>query len=168
MHLRPQDILILLDLALEGDGRRSLADLGQSVGVSASEVHGALKRARESGLLLDKRRVNRKGLLEFLVHGLKYVWPARRGPLTRGIPTGYAAPALREHFAASEGPPPVWPDPEGEVRGETFVPIYPSVPHASRTSPDLYNALALVDAIRGGRVREQKIAADQLRQLLAR
>jgi hypothetical protein len=55
-------------------------------------------------------------------------------------------------------PPPVWPDANGDVRGESFAPLYKSVPVAARKDPKLYELLALVDAIRGGRARERELA----------
>ncbi len=82
------------------------------------------------------------------------------------MPTAYAAPPLREMIQPSSDPPPVWPDPEGKVRGETFVPICKSVPFAARRDEELYQCLALVDAIRGGRARERKLGAQELRKAL--
>ena len=35
-------------------------------------------------------------LLEFLVHGVKYAFPPKRGALNRGMRTGYAAPPLNK------------------------------------------------------------------------
>jgi hypothetical protein len=61
-------------------------------------------------------------------------------------------------LVATADPAPVWPDPEGEVRGESFSPLYKSVPRAARADHRLYELLVLVDAIRGGRSREREIA----------
>lgn len=60
--------------------------LAVDLSMSASEVHASVRRATRSGLLQDNDRhaPNRKALLEFLVHGLKYVFPAEHGGLTRG------------------------------------------------------------------------------------
>jgi hypothetical protein len=74
------------------------------------------------------------------------------------MPTGYAALPLRELIMQPDEPPPVWPDPEGQMRGFEFSPLYSSVPLACRIDPKLYELLALVDAIRDGRARERKIA----------
>jgi len=62
----------------------------------------------------------------------------------------------------------VWPDPEGTVRGESLEPIYKTAPLAARRDPHLYQTLALIDAIRGGRARERKLAEKKLQELLAR
>ncbi|MFY3744883.1 hypothetical protein ACOQFB_13310 [Anaeromyxobacter sp. Red801] len=115
-------------------------------------------------------RVQSQNLLEFLVHGVKYAFPAVRGPSTRGHPTAHAAPALRTKIVNGDGLPPVWPDPEGPVRGESFSPLYasPSVLRAIVANPAMYEATALVDAIRGGSARERAMAIQLLERLLTR
>lgn len=166
MILRPQDILVVLKLAVSGESGTYSA-LAHDLDMSASEVHSAVRRATHAGLLgPDGRWVNREALLEFLIHGLKYVFAPERGGLTRGFPTAYAAPPLASRIAQGDDPPPVWPDPDGPVRGETFKPLYRSVPRAARRDLKLYACLALVDSIRGGRARERKLAADCLRSTL--
>ena len=72
-----------------------------------------------------------------------------------------AAP-LKHHISPGSDPPPVGPDPEGSVRGIAFEPLYPTVPAAAKRDPQLYELLALVDAIRDGRARERKIAEKEL------
>jgi hypothetical protein len=101
-------------------------------------------------------------LKEFLIHGAKYVFPVHRGGMVRGIPTAHAAPPLKEQLAESFDPPPVWPDPDGTVRGLEFSPLYKNVPAAARRDSKLYELLALVDAIRDGRAREREIAVREL------
>lgn len=146
---------------------RSFATLGVSLGLSASEAHACVRRLVKSGLADPaSRAVRRSSLLEFVVHGLKYVFPADWKPLTRGIPTSYAAPPLRDAFAAGDHPP-VWPFPEGTVRGEGLVPLYRSAPLASTRDPQLHEWLALFDAVRAGRGRERKLAIDELTRRLS-
>jgi hypothetical protein len=103
-----------------------------------------------------------KAVEEFLLHGVKYAFPARRGEATRGRPTAYAAPPLNATIAAGEELPPVWPDPTGEVRGVTFEPLHKSAPKAVERDPSLYELLALLDALRDGRARERAIAEREL------
>ena len=88
-----------------------------------SEVYTSIKRARASHFLQGpelKDRLNRSALLEFLLHGIRFAFPAEKGALTRGVPTGYAAPPLQQFIAAGDDPPPVWPYAEGPVRGYSF------------------------------------------------
>jgi len=88
--------------------------------------------------------------------------------MTRGVPASYAGSPLNETLAQSSEPPPVWPDPDGKVRGEAFSPLYKSVPQAVRKDKQLYELLVLVDAIRGGRTREREIANKELKNRLKR
>lgn len=166
--LKPQDLLVLLHLAVHGEDKWSYNSVALALGMSPSEVHAAVRRAIQVGLMsLDHRRPNRAALLEFLIHGVKYVFGAERGGVTRGIPTAHAAPPLVSEINSGTDLPPVWPDAEGTVRGEEFKPLYKSAAKAAKNDPKLYECLALVDAIRGGRARERKLAEDHLRELLA-
>jgi DNA-binding Lrp family transcriptional regulator len=167
MSLLPQDVLVALKLALAGR-RLPYAELAAELGLSASQAHQSVKRAVDAGLLLpDSLLANRRALEEFLIHGLKYVLPPRRGPLARGVPTSHSAPPL-DRVIVDAGTPVVWPDPEGTVRGESLEPIYKTAPMAARRDPRLYQLLALIDAIRAGRARERKLAEKKLQELLAR
>lgn len=171
--MKPQDVLVLLKMAAHPDRRFAQAELARELGMSVSEVNGSLSRSAAARLVLraaprDWRPVT-PALLEFLVHGLRYVFPAMPGEIVRGMPTAWAAPPLDAEFArASEDLPPVWPDAEGSVRGQAVAPLYRSVPKAARQDPILYELLALVDAIRIGRARERESAVRQLRARLGR
>lgn len=170
--LKAQDVLVLLKLVASHDPEPSFNRLAVELDMSPSEVHQAIQRARHAGLMTTeaskvgkhKKSVTNQALLEFLVHGLKYVFPAKRGGETRGMPTAHAAPPLAQKFVrvASRELPPVWPDPAGDVRGLEFLPLYRSVPIAAKRDAELYRLLALVDAIRGGRARERQLAQKEL------
>ena len=103
-------------------------------------------------------------MIEFLEHGLRYVFPAAPGSLTRGIPTAHSHPFMSHLFPSDE--PYVWPDPEGEVRGSAIDPLYPGVTKAIRIDQNLYKLLALVDVIRVGKVRERKVAIEELKKMI--
>lgn len=166
MVLKPQDVLVMLKLVAIGGQKWTYNVLAVDLGMSPSEVHGAIKRARSAYLSFEIRNeiaVNASCLEEFIVYGLKYVFVPDRGGLTRGMPTGWAASPLKELFAASDSPPPVWPNALGEIRGESFSPLYRSAPGAARKDPKLYELLVLVDAIRGGRSREREAAIREIR-----
>lgn len=167
MPLKPQDVMVLLAIALAGD-RPRYAALAEALGMSPAEVHAAVRRATGAGLFETAQgTVNRTRLLELLAHGVRYVFWPERGGIVRGIPTAYAAPPLRDRIAQGGDPPPVWPHPEGTVRGESLQPLYKSAPDAARRDPKLYELLALVDALRIGRARDRKLAEDELRARLA-
>jgi hypothetical protein len=168
--LKPQDVLLLLKLVAASPSKRAkLATLADELGFSQAEISAARRRSVAAGLLRERvgsTTVDRAALDEFLIHGLRYVFPAQRGALTRGIPTSYAAPPLNRFIANPAEPPPVWPYAEGNVRGFEFTPIYKSVPEAASRDPKLYELLALVDALRDSRVRERDFAARELRARL--
>ena len=48
------------------------------------------------------------------------------------------------------------------MRGQAIVPLYPSIIEAIMKDPMRYELLALLDAIRVGKAREQKAAIDEL------
>jgi hypothetical protein len=165
--LKPQDVLVAVRLASAEEGDRTFPRLAASLGMSASEVHAAVGRAIASGLVDAATRTTRKAaLLEFLLHGLRYVFPAEWSGVTRGVPTSYAAPPLSSQFSVGDLPP-VWPHAEGASRGEGLAPLYKSVPAAALRDPQLYEWLALVDAVRSGRARERRLAANELERRLA-
>jgi len=164
--LKPQDILVLLKLVAVGNTNWSYNSLSVELGMSPSEVHAALKRSLSSGLAMhqeDRIVPNISNLEEFLIHGLKYAFIPERGELTRGLPTGYAAAPLKRKFTRSAEPVPVWPEPSGSARGVAFSPLYKSAPKAARNDPGLYELLALIDSIRGGRAREREMAVGELK-----
>lgn len=165
--IKPQDILVLMKIVVLGEESWRIADLSQQLSVSSSEVCMALERSREVGLLDSSKRVVLKApTLEFLKHGLKYVFPARPGPVCRGVPTAHSAAPLSNTIVAEDSDQFVWPHAEGEVRGQAIEPLYPSVPQAALRDPLLHELLALVDALRVGRAREQKLAAAELERRL--
>ena len=163
MLLKPQDVFIMLKLVVWDDSEWSYPALAHELHMSASEVHAGIKRAVEARLMDMHRKIPLKSnLLEFLIHGVKYAYPPDRAGLTRGMPTGYAAHPLKRLSVQPDEPPPVWPYAEGDVRGIEFSPLYSSVPKACKIDSKLYELLALVDAIRGGRAREREIAINEI------
>jgi len=170
MILKPKDIVILLKLALLGRESWTYQRLADELSISPSEAHAGIKRAVAARLVSDPATSEGRPLLpalaEFVIHGVRYAYPPRRGALTRGMPTGHAAPPLNKVIAQPDEPPPVWPWAEGSVRGFQLEPLYPSVPEAAARDPRLYELLALVDAVRDGRARERTMAIKELRTRL--
>lgn len=167
--IAPQDILVLLKLVAMGRRAWSYNNLAIELGMSPSQAHSAVKRALSARLALrcnGRITPQTNNLEEFLVHGLKYICIPERGELTRGIPTAHGAPPLAEMLIEPQDVVPVWPHPEGTVRGESFSPIFRSAPEAAMRDSELYRLLALVDAIRSGRARERKLAARELGERL--
>lgn len=146
----------------------SLRALSASLGLSKSEVSNSMARCREAGLLTSDYdtslpKVNRRELLKVTEHALKYFFPVKPGAIVRGIPTGFAAPALSKSLKSAGGLIPVWPDPFGSERGQAIEPLYKTVPNAVKKDRTLYHYLALVDAIRIGGPRECSVAVNILK-----
>ena len=154
--MRPQDIVILLKIiALRGKSWHN-KDLASALRISNSEVSESLNRSSISGLTgPQKQEVNKEGLLEFLVYGLRYVFPAAKGRLMRGMPTAYSAPVLSEEFVVDD--PYIWPASEESKKGVAIAPLYHTVPAACADDPVLYELLTLTDALRIGARSEEVV-----------
>lgn len=154
-----------LKLFSYADKRPAMSIMAADLGLSPSEVHGALQRLRSATLIHGpemRGRPNVPAIEEFLLHGVKYAFPAQHGPLARGVPTSYAAPPLNAKIVPGSEPVPVWPWPEGDTRGVGLKPLYKTVPLAASRDSGLYELLALLDAVRDGRARERHAAEGEL------
>lgn len=160
--MRPQDIVILLKIIALGESKWFAKDLASALFISASEVSESLNRSQVAGLLhADKRKVYRQSLLEFLVHGIAYVFPVEPGSFRNGIPTAHSHPLMQQSFKGADQY--IWPDPQGIVRGMSIDPLIPSVVKAVHQDQQLYLLLTLVDVLRVGKVREKKRAIEMLK-----
>ncbi len=175
--MKSQDIVLLLKLicleqaAPEDQKRYSFRSLEEETGVSKTELSAGLRRCINVGLAArDPKtqlpRVNRRGLLGLLEHGIRYIFPPKVGPLERGIPTAFAAPILSGKIMSAGETPFVWPDPNGKTKGQAVQPLYKTVTKAISKDERLYGYLALVDAMRLGNVREAKVAAELLKEVI--
>lgn len=164
LALRPIDIPVALRLAVQPES--TFEALRDDLGISTSTAHDAVTRLTAAGIVYPHaRRVNRHNLVEFLEHGIKYAFPALPGGKTKGVPTAYAGPPLSDEIAASE--PLVWPHPGGSGYGDAVDPLYERAVELPSRCPSVYELLTLVDALRVGRARERKLAADMLRARLS-
>lgn len=164
--MRPQDVVILLKIAAKGKKNWLMKDLASELEISASEVSESLHRSTIAGLIAeDKRTLMRMALQEFLVHGLRYVYPQAPGALVRGLPTAHSASPLKEELADNQDVY-VWPFAKGKVRGQSIEPLYPNLPAACLKDLAFYELMALVDSLRVGRAREKKLAERYLHERL--
>lgn len=170
--LKRHDIIVALKLIRADSNADALTygRLSEQVGLSASETHAAVERGMSAGLLrrhAPSRRsmpvTNLTALREFLVHGLKYVWPAERGALCRGVPTATSDPRVAERLHLTQPVPAlVWPHPEGALRGEAVQPLHPKAASLCLKDGDLHEWLALIDIIRLKAGREASLAAAEI------
>lgn len=164
--LRPQDLLVGLDVFTLGGRPWTLAEVASPLHLSVSEVHGALSRLAASNLFSPaSRRANAANLHEFIVHGVRYWLPPVIGPLGPGLATAGCAPPLRDLLAeVAPGSPAsyVWPLAEGRELGQQLVPFFATVPMAAAADPGLHELLALVEVFRVGSARERRIGEREL------
>ncbi len=151
--------------------RYSVRALAQVTGISKSQVSLALQRCVNVGLARRDRklgvpRTNTKSLFEFVVYGLRYVFPARLGTVTRGIATSLSAPVLDGQLMSTGEFVPVWSDARGKTKGQAVEPLFKTATYAVRRDAELYALLALVDAIRLGQPRERNMAIELLQHRL--
>ena len=166
MSLQPQDILIALKIAILGEFP-TYRELAKSLHMSVGEAHQSVKRAIASGLLSPRtKKANKAALSEFLIHGIRYVFPVKPAAERRGMPTAHGASPLNKVFGKDDKPP-IWPDKSGVVSGPAIKPLYKSAPQAAKDDEKLYEFLALVDALRIGRARERKLAQEHLEDMLS-
>ncbi len=164
--MRPQDIVILLKIVLLGKKEWQYQDLSRSLYISGAEINASLNRSKAAGLIdFNRKRVNKLALLEFLEHGLQYVFPAEPGPLSKGIPTAHSHPAMKKNIISESIY--VWPNLMGKEFGQSIDPLYENQVKASIDDPLLYEVLALVDVLRVGKNREIKMGLLHLKKLLS-
>jgi hypothetical protein len=163
--LKPQDIAVALKLVVLGPKRLAYSGLGQAMHLSQFEAHAAVQRLIAAKLVVSIDGAIRPvtgALRRFLVNGAPYAYPPVRGEVVVGTPTAHAVPPLKDKFAPNAELPPVWPDPSGSVRGQALLPLYPGLPAAAKEDSQLYELVALFDALRVGQAREREMAGRML------
>lgn len=157
LSLKPQDVPILAKLlAQKSDSWRQI-DLAMALGLSQGEIAKALARLNKAGLVQDKR-VNRSAALEFILHAIKYMFPAEVGALSAGVPTGISAPIHQKMVVQSGDDVYVWPSAQGKKRGQIIKPFYPNLADAALKDADFYGLMSAIEILRVGRARERKLA----------
>jgi hypothetical protein len=160
--MRPQDVVILLKMMIFGNKQPTFSEIAASLQISAGELSVAMERNRVAGLVNPaKTQVNKLALREFLIYGLKYVFPPQVGYSARGIATAHSAPPVSKYIAEGQDTY-VWAYYKGTRRGNSIIPLYDKIPQVVENDPDLYEYLALVDTLRVGKSREIEIATAEL------
>jgi DNA-binding Lrp family transcriptional regulator len=164
--MSPQDVVVLLKILCYGSASWLQVQLAEALGLSQPEISNSLARSRYAGLIDNSgKQVRKQALLEFLLYGIAYAFPARPGPVVRGIPTAHSGPPLNG-LIESGGEEYVWPSATGPLRGQAISPLYKNVVKAVKNDVELHELLALADAIRVGRARERSLASELLKRKL--
>jgi hypothetical protein len=110
--LKPQDILAILKVHSWDSTNWTYSSRSKRGPERIASVHAALERSEAAGLYYgSERKILKQAVLEFLVHGLRYVFYAQPGPLSRGLPTAHSAEPLKSKLVVSPSEVYVWPDP---------------------------------------------------------
>jgi hypothetical protein len=170
--MRPQDVVIILKM-ISSSMQKSKSDdskneilnnknIAKTLQMSEAEISESLRRSEYAGLIADKatKKVNQKAFFEFLIYGIKYVFPTQPGAMVRGVPTAHSALPMKDKIISDEIF--VWQHSEGTVRGQAIEPLYHTVPKIVEEDPKLYELLALVDCVRTGTSRINNIATKEL------
>lgn len=160
----PFDVALALRLSSESG---TLVEIAHDMGVVPSQVHASLTRLAVAGLLRpNARTANTRALMEFIAHGVRYAFPAAKGPLAAGVPTAYSAAPLSAEVDAIDVV--VWPAPmhPAAVQGFSVAPLYPAAPILLERHPATYQLVAITDALRLGDPRTRVIARERLEQRL--
>jgi hypothetical protein len=157
--LKGEDIILLLKLVSSPGRAWTVRDLELATTIPKSSVQRALERLSEAGLTgQDGRTARVTQTEEFLLHGVRYVFPARLQAITRGVPAAWGAAPLAAELADSGEASPVWPHASGPARGPGLEPLHRTALNLRATDPKLAEALALVDGIRAGDARVRDVA----------
>ncbi|MCS3519219.1 biotin operon repressor [Bradyrhizobium elkanii] len=118
--MKSQDLVVLLKLVslqeeeseptpgqpqprFQGDDPYSVRNLEALLGISKTEINASIKRSLSSGLAIKDRNTgranpNRRNLNNFIIHGMKFVFPAKPGGHdarhTDGLCSTYASKPL--------------------------------------------------------------------------
>ena len=164
--MKSQDIAILLFIGQYVDGKYKMHEIGKALAISQSEVSESINRSKIAKLInTENKKIFRNGLYEFIVYGIKYVFPIIPGAVSRGIATAHSAPPLSKEII-SEKDQFVWQYSKGNNRGMMIEPLYKTLPAICKKYPEFYELLCLVDAIRIGRAREISMARNILKERL--
>lgn len=164
-RLAPFDVVVALRLSAAAG---TYAELAEELAVAPSQVHAAVRRLGLAGLLRPNRRAtNARALLEFVGAGIRYAFPAHKGPIATGVATAYSAPTLAADVDAIDAV--VWPAPlhPAAVQGFSVPALYPAAPELLLRSPRTYDLLTIVDALRLADPRAAAIARIRLEERLA-
>ena len=170
------EILVLGGLIAVNE-KNSFQSIGEKLKLSASQVYYAVKSLQKRGLVYKdiSENVNRNPLAsikikkhncyEFLIHGLKYVFPMEMGAPAIGVQTlSSELIATKEQILSNTVY--VWPYGEGNTSGISIKPIHQNIPLLSLQNPLIYRFFVLLDFLRSKNSRDNLLGKEELKRLL--
>ena len=166
--MRPHDVAVLLKIITYKNVPWYITELAKSLKISQSEISESLNRNRIAKLFNpNKKVVLKNSLLEFLIYGIKYVFPVFPGKVSMGIVTAHSAKPISKFVNASDNVY-VWACDDGDIKGQEIEPLYKNAVLVAREDKKLYRLLALVDAIRTGKAKVIDLAEKELKKRITK
>lgn len=181
-----EEILHQYGLSLEFDDifetfvhNYSLASVGERLELSKAEVHRSHNRLQEANLLkVTEERpfaagpwLNLHNVAEWVLYGVRYAHPAKNTGFGIGIPTGFNCPLIANSEMMPPDPANVLAGPSSfmisECKGVIITPLDKRLSTGLQLSPQFYELIALVDAVRIGGPRELRYAREGLKDKFA-
>lgn len=160
--MKGQDFLVLVKVFFWSEGAWSNAVIGETLGLSKSQVHYSVKRCIQVGLIGEKTLAPKVDpMLEYIEHVIKFIHPPEWLGEEKGMPTAHSMEPLSNKVNAPIAV--VWPEETGHVEGQGLKPIHTNVPLASRKDRQLYEFMSLVEVFRSGKARERQMALAEIR-----
>lgn len=182
MELKPQDIVVAIDLAvneLPHDAEHFFAspmsrrDISARLGISLGEISNCYRRLYKLGLIGPELgytatifKTSKRALYEFLSYGIQYYSQPDVVGVGRGMPTGWSAPPMKGRtMMVPPETPLVWADSSGSERGEQITPIHKSAVNLANVNERAYTILAAIDVMRVGKPRDREEARTVLSEI---
>lgn len=163
--LNPEDVLVLLKLAVMRSCTWDLETLSFETGHTCAELSESISRLQGSGFLDLDNSVFISRLKDFLINDLHELFPASPGKLTRGTLTG-AKPST---FLDSQLPYTsiwVWENADGPDQGFEITPLSPQCCFAALNDGKLKQLLAVTETLRVVGEKARPWGKDRLNSLL--
>lgn len=166
--MKSHDVVVLCRLLIFQNKSESWSyrSLSEMVLLSLGETHASVKRLEEAGIYNKMTRsIIPENASEVLIHGVKYMFPAKIGTISRGVLTAFSALVMKNLISRSNDEY-IWAYAKGKNKGISIKPLSKDVPKAIENTPELYDMLVLIDCLRIGKVRERKLAENLLNNLI--
>ncbi len=163
--LKPQDIMLLLKLAVHPNSEWTYPSLAHDLAMSVSEVHTGLKRAERSGLFSRELRRPLGGNWRSLFCTGCATPSLPRSGASPGDAHRRQPPVFLEEFPFSPEENYVWPHPDGQQRGMSLSPLSNRSPGGHQRPAALHRP-GPGGCPAPGRKREMDFARRELKKLL--
>ena len=167
-RLQPSDLLVVLELIALENASASVRHVASELDIPASTVGEAFRRLASAGILRPAegekgRAINKLALRDCIIHGVRWIAPAKIGRVARGVPTAHATPPISNRVLSDQEAL-VIACRNGALRGRSVSPIHSKVPRACLRNERMHQLVALVDVFRVGRARDREVATKELNQ----